>query len=627
MAILLAVVTVASILKIVLFLAVLSILVVLHEYGHFLLARLNNVRVLEFSVGMGPLIFGRRSKGSGTMYSLRAFPIGGYCAMHGEDNKTSQAEQQRDFRSTVTINGREYDDDNFQAKNPWRRLAIVLAGPVANFILTFVILLAGALAFGVQSQNVQPRVGFLSPGMPAQRVGLHAGDRIVSVDGVAVHGGDQLVALIHDSLRKPLRVTYVRDGAPNTVTVTPVNCPAPEQKMGCIGFSPVPAYERVPFGEAIRSSVEQFEFVGAQTFGSLALLASHPAKYGKQVSGVVGMGQAAMTIQDFGWGPYLFFASLISFALGVFNLLPLPALDGGRAAFIVGELDSRKTGRSGERSMGARHRLCRADRAHAGDQFLQRRANRRREGAVLNGVSALRAFRPLTRSSTLIRLRRQSKPVFLQNKTGKADAKGVWIGGDHPIAVQTMTTTDTADADATLEQIYGLAMEGAEIVRVTVKDPPDAAAMPAIVHRSPVPIVADIHFDHRMALAAIDAGVAKLRLNPGNIRDAAKTAQVVEAAKGKGIPIRIGVNMGSLAADLEKTLGHTAEAMVESAMRHVEILESLESHRHRHFAQSARRYDNGPCLSPDGSAAARAQHAVRPAPWDYRSRHAAGRYG
>jgi (E)-4-hydroxy-3-methylbut-2-enyl-diphosphate synthase len=176
----------------------------------------------------------------------------------------------------------------------------------------------------------------------------------------------------------------------------------------------------------------------------------------------------------------------------------------------------------------------------------------------------------------LISLRRESKAVFLQNKTGKSDAKSVWIGGSHPVAVQSMTTTDTADADKTLEQVYALAMEGCEIVRVTVKDPPDAAGLPAIVQRSPVPIVADIHFDHRMALAAIEAGVAKLRLNPGNIRDVGKTREVVQAAKERGIPIRIGVNMGSLAPDLEKTLGLTPEAMVESAMRHVEILENLD---------------------------------------------------
>jgi (E)-4-hydroxy-3-methylbut-2-enyl-diphosphate synthase len=175
----------------------------------------------------------------------------------------------------------------------------------------------------------------------------------------------------------------------------------------------------------------------------------------------------------------------------------------------------------------------------------------------------------------MIRLRRQSKPVFLKNKSGESDAKGVWIGGDHPVAVQSMTTTDTADYEKTLEQVYGLAMEGCEIVRVTCQDPRDAAGLPHIVKRSPVPIVADIHFDHRMALAALDAGVAKLRLNPGNITDPVKTREVVKLAIERETPIRIGVNMGSLARDLEEKLGHTPEAMVESALRHVDILEDL----------------------------------------------------
>jgi len=175
----------------------------------------------------------------------------------------------------------------------------------------------------------------------------------------------------------------------------------------------------------------------------------------------------------------------------------------------------------------------------------------------------------------VITLRRASKPVFLKNKSSESDAKGVWIGGDHPIVVQSMTTTDTADYDKTLEQVYGLTMAGCEVVRVTCQDPRDAAGLPHIVKRSPVPIVADIHFDHRMALAAIEAGVAKLRLNPGNIRDPKKTKEVVELALQRGTPIRIGVNMGSLAPDLEEKLGHTAEAMVESALRHVAILEDL----------------------------------------------------
>ncbi len=221
MVVLLGLITVTSILKVVLFIAVLSILIVLHEYGHFIFARLNGVRVLEFSVGMGPLLVAHTSKASGTQYSLRALPIGGYCAMHGEDNKTSEADQQREFRKTVVIDGREYDDDNFQAKAALRRLVIILAGPVANFILALLILFVSAVAFGVQSTHFQPRVGPLVQGMPAQRAGLHAGDTILSIGGKAVTDGATLVSVIHGSLNKPLTITYARDGVQKTITLTP----------------------------------------------------------------------------------------------------------------------------------------------------------------------------------------------------------------------------------------------------------------------------------------------------------------------------------------------------------------------------------------------------------------------
>ncbi len=332
-------ITLINIEKIAVFLIVLSVLVVLHEYGHFIIARLNKVRVLEFAVGMGPLVFGWRSKRSGTLYSLRALPIGGFCAMHGEDNKTSEAEKQREFRQTVIVNGKEYDHDNFQAKTPWQRLAIVVAGPIANFILTLVILFASAVIFGVQSDKPRPLIGYIEPNSPAQHVGLRLNDTLVAIDGKPVKGGAQLVSFIHHSLGKRLAITYERGGQTTTVNVTPAHCPAPApSNQGCIGFLPVPAIERVSVGEAFQDSIATFGNIAQQTFGSLALLVSHPVKYGSQVSGVVGMGQAAMTLQDWGWPYYLGFAALISFALGVFNLLPLPALDGGRAAFILGEL-------------------------------------------------------------------------------------------------------------------------------------------------------------------------------------------------------------------------------------------------------------------------------------------------
>ena len=178
---LLAIVNLVGIEKIVTFVVMLSVLVVLHELGHFIVARRNGVRVNEFAVGMGPKLLGWTSPRSGTLYSLRALPIGGYCAMQGEDGKTSEAEQQREFRGA-----RQLEKDNFQAKSAWQRLAIVLAGPIANFLLCFLILVIGALVFGVAGEGNQPVVGMLVKGSAADVAGLRPGDRIVALDGVAV---------------------------------------------------------------------------------------------------------------------------------------------------------------------------------------------------------------------------------------------------------------------------------------------------------------------------------------------------------------------------------------------------------------------------------------------------------
>jgi len=150
------------------------------------------------------------------------------------------------------------------------------------------------------------------------------------------------------------------------------------------------------------------------------------------------------------------------------------------------------------------------------------------------------------------------------------------IGGDAPVSVQSMTTTKTDDWAATLDQVHRLAQAGCEIVRISVPDAKAAAACRKIKDGSPVPLVADIHFDHRFALAAIEAGWDKLRLNPGNIRDADKVREVVRAAQARSIPIRIGVNMGSLAPDIVRTLGRTPAGMVESGLRHIRILEELD---------------------------------------------------
>lgn len=154
---------------------------------------------------------------------------------------------------------------------------------------------------------------------------------------------------------------------------------------------------------------------------------------------------------------------------------------------------------------------------------------------------------------------------------------GVQVGGGAPISVQSMTNTDTRDPDATVAQIRELVAVGCEIVRLAVPDEEAAAALKHIRREVPgVPLVADIHFDYRLALAALDAGVDGLRLNPGNIGGRAKVEAVVAAAAERRVPIRIGVNAGSLdKKQMERHGGVTAAAMVESALEHIAILENL----------------------------------------------------
>ena len=153
-------------------------------------------------------------------------------------------------------------------------------------------------------------------------------------------------------------------------------------------------------------------------------------------------------------------------------------------------------------------------------------------------------------------------------------AGSVAIGGGSPVSIQSMTNTDTRDVGATLDQIKTLAASGCDLVRVSVYDRACAGAVRALVDQSPVPLVADIHFDHTLAIASMENGIHKMRINPGNIGSAEKVRRVVDCAKMHHVPIRIGVNSGSLEKDiLAREGGVTPRGMVESAKRHIRILE------------------------------------------------------
>lgn len=164
-----------------------------------------------------------------------------------------------------------------------------------------------------------------------------------------------------------------------------------------------------------------------------------------------------------------------------------------------------------------------------------------------------------------------------RRKTREIQIGTVRIGGDHPVAVQSMNNTDTRDVQASVRQILELAEAGCDITRLAVPDMEAAGAFAEIRRQSPIPIVADIHFDYRLALAAINAGADKIRINPGNIGDPERVRQVARAAKAAGIPIRIGVNSGSLRQDIiDRNGGVNAASMVESVLEHVQLLERFD---------------------------------------------------
>lgn len=160
--------------------------------------------------------------------------------------------------------------------------------------------------------------------------------------------------------------------------------------------------------------------------------------------------------------------------------------------------------------------------------------------------------------------RKQTKSIMIGN---------IPIGGGAPVVIQSMNNTKTADVESTLAQLHSLKAAGCQIGRLAVPDSEAAEALKKIVPASPMPLVADIHFDHRLALMSIENGIDALRINPGNIGSEAKVKAVIDAAKDRQIPIRIGINGGSLEKDLLTKYGYTAEAIVESALREVAVFE------------------------------------------------------
>ena len=289
-----------------------GMLIFIHEGGHFLAARLCKITVNEFAIGMGPKLFSLTSKKSGTKYSLRALPIGGYVSMNGEND--------------------ESDDPNaFCNKSVPKRLLVVIAGAFMNLLLGFII-----MTVIVFSQNtlLSTRIGSFDEGSLSQEK-LMVEDVVLKVDGVRVHTGNELVYEIMNSGDEPVDLVVLRDGEKVTVKdVLFVN----ETDMGVVfGVCDFNVYEEEHNAlNYIKHAFFRSCSMVKMIYDSLYNLIT--GKYGiETVSGPIGVTEAVGSAAKSGFSNLLFFLAYISINLGVFNLLPFPALDGGRLVFLVVE--------------------------------------------------------------------------------------------------------------------------------------------------------------------------------------------------------------------------------------------------------------------------------------------------
>ncbi|WP_026528672.1 M50 family metallopeptidase [Butyrivibrio sp. VCD2006] len=313
--------------SLILFILIFGTLVTTHELGHFLIAKANNIRVLEFMIGMGPVIF-KKQKGE-TLYSLRLLPIGGACRFEGEDD-IGQEEH-------------DYDDRAFPNANVWARIAVLFGGPFFNFITAMII----AVIVVANSPWAFPVISGLTEGdSAAAEAGLQEGDMIVKVDGEKIHLASEVTVISQFSRGGVMQIDYMRDGQMYHTELTPHY--DAEQDRYFMGIY-LGKYERVTGPKVIAYAFYDILYYFKTTYRSLALLVQGRLSLG-DVSGPVGMvkivDETYEAVSPYGLSSVVLtmleLLILLSVNLGVMNLLPFPALDGGRLVFAFIEVIRRK---------------------------------------------------------------------------------------------------------------------------------------------------------------------------------------------------------------------------------------------------------------------------------------------
>jgi regulator of sigma E protease len=304
------------------FVAVLSLLIFVHEFGHFWVARRAGVRVEKFSIGFGKELFGW-TRGD-TRYSVSVIPFGGFVKMAGE-----QAEEGK---------GR-YQKWEYMGQPIWKRMSIVAAGPAVNYVVGFLLL---SLVFVVGNPKLPAVVGSLSEGYPAKAAGIHVGDRIVSIDGKAIHSFRDMQRTVIQKTSGIVEIVLDRKGREIVVEVEPRveegrDLFGREGQVAMIGVTPAkePVLEKLPLGQAVSRGWEETWRFTTDTYRGLFYMVTGQVSFRKSVAGPVAIFVLTGETAKLGIHYLLHFMAVISIALGIFNFLPIPVLDGGHLLFLV----------------------------------------------------------------------------------------------------------------------------------------------------------------------------------------------------------------------------------------------------------------------------------------------------
>ena len=300
--------------------AAFGVLVIVHELGHFALARLCRMRVERFSVGFGPVLL-RRRRGD-TEWVLSAVPFGGYVKIAG----MAPGEEIE-----------EGDRSAYANQAAWRRFLVILAGPVMNYAFAVVLVTAMLVSLGFREPDPTPLLGEVLAAGAAERAGLHAGDRILAVDGRPVASWDALVAEIVARPSKPAKLSVKRgEGAPIEIIATPDAAAG----RGRLGVGQAARVVRVGPAEAVPAGLRLTNQRAGEILSGLGQMVT--GRQRAELRGPLGIAQEMARSARAGAAPFITIVWFISIALGLFNLLPLPALDGGRLVFLVYEIVTRK---------------------------------------------------------------------------------------------------------------------------------------------------------------------------------------------------------------------------------------------------------------------------------------------